>query len=309
MTCRWLVLLLGLLVASAARAEDSVPAPLAAQFLLLDIARAGETLVAVGDHGHILLSVDQGHTWRQQPVPTRALLTGVSFPDARHGWAVGHDGVILVTDDGGESWTRQDAGDDLETAFLDVCFTSPRRGFAVGAYGKFLETEDGGGTWTATAPMADELHYNSITAGSDGWLYLAGESGTLLVSPDDGRSWHKSELPYAGSLFGVLPLEQGRVIAYGLRGHILRSEDHGATWGETGPPALPVLIMGGARPAPDLIVLAGYGGNFFLSHDGGRVFSPWHPAGFETSVAAILTVDEYTVVAVGEGGATRITLP
>src|SRR5689334_16251355 len=58
-------------------------APLAATSLLLDLAKAGERYVAVGERGHVLLSDDNGATWRQaKSVPTRAMLTAVFFADA-----------------------------------------------------------------------------------------------------------------------------------------------------------------------------------------------------------------------------------
>ena len=78
--------------------------PRAAQSLLIDIARAGERLVAVGERGHVLYSDDSGQRWIQAPVPVSVMLTAVWFLDAQHGWAVGHDGMIIATDDGGASW-------------------------------------------------------------------------------------------------------------------------------------------------------------------------------------------------------------
>src|SRR4051812_45060652 len=153
-------------------AETSELAPLASSSLLTAVARAGDKLVAVGDHGHVLRSVDHGRTWTQSIAPTRALLTGVSFPDAQHGWAVGHDGVILATADAGVTWTRQDSGKDLESVYLDVLFQDATHGMAVGAYGKFMLTTDGGRTWSAARPVTDEVHYNRITASEDGSLYL-----------------------------------------------------------------------------------------------------------------------------------------
>ena len=41
---------------------------------------------------------------------TPATLLGVDFVDAERGWAVGDGGTILVTNDGGRSWTAQGAG-------------------------------------------------------------------------------------------------------------------------------------------------------------------------------------------------------
>lgn len=288
--------------------ETSEPAPLAPKSLLLAVARAGDQLVAVGDRGHVLRSADQGRSWRQTLAPTRALLTGLSFPDARHGWAVGHDGVILATADGGETWQRQDNGKDLETVYLDVYFRNATHGFAVGAYGKFMTTVDAGKTWTAAHPSEDEVHYNRITAAGDGTLYLAGEAGLLLVSRDDGQKWTKAEVPYDGSFFGALPLAEGRVVIYGLRGHILRSDDRGATWAEENNP-VELLIMGGTRLAAGPVVLAGQGGNFFVSRDAGLTFTHWKPADFGTGVAAVIDAGDGTLLAVGEAGAARLTLP
>jgi photosystem II stability/assembly factor-like uncharacterized protein len=288
--------------------ETSEPAPLAAQGLLLDIAKAGDQLIAVGEHGHVVVSRDDGHTWTQRSTPTRALLTSVSFPDARHGWVVGHDGVILVTADAGQTWQRQDDGKSVETVFLSVLFFNTSDGFAVGAYGKFLATSDGGKKWTAFKPVEGESHYNRISAAADGSLYLAGEAGTLLSSRDGGKHWQRLKVPYDGSLFGCLPLDQGRLIAYGLRGHILRSEDRGARW-QSDNSEVRVLIMAGLRLSNGTVILGGQGGNFFLSHDAGQNFSQWKPANFGTSVADFLETSDGILLTVGEAGAVRISLP
>lgn len=297
-----------LLVFPLCAEETSEPAPLAAKALLLDVAVAGDKLVAVGDHGYVVISRDQGKSWTQSPTPTRALLTSVSFPDATHGWAVGHDGVILFTQDGGQTWQRQDDGSPLDTVLLSVLFRDALHGFVIGAYGKFFSTEDGGKHWLPGKPSADEVHYNRISSGGDHALYLAGESGTALISSDTGKKWIRSEVPYDGSLFGILPLKNGSIVAYGLRGHILRSDDHGQTWAPLNSD-VKVLIMGGIQLKSGLIVLGGQGGNFFLSRDDGHSFTPWKPAGFDTSIADLVETPDGAILTVGEAGAVRLTLP
>ncbi|MCL4761358.1 MAG: glycosyl hydrolase, partial [Burkholderiales bacterium] len=147
----------GLLLALAAAAGHAVPAaapghesafraPLAAKAPLLSIARAGARLVAVGDFGVVVLSDDDGRSWRQaQAVATRQMLTSVAFVDAQRGYAVGHGGTVLATADGGETWTRlHDAG--VDDVLLSVWFGSAQRGLAVGAFGFALATADGGRT-------------------------------------------------------------------------------------------------------------------------------------------------------------------
>ena len=75
--------------------------------LMLDIARAGNRLVAAGEKGQVIFSDDCGAEWRQASVPVSVTITALQFVDSRLGWAVGHSGVVLATRDGGATWTRQ----------------------------------------------------------------------------------------------------------------------------------------------------------------------------------------------------------
>ncbi|ODV41971.1 hypothetical protein AWV79_31155 [Cupriavidus sp. UYMMa02A] len=79
----------------------------AASLVRLSVTLAGERLVSAGERGVILLSDDNGKTWRQAKVPVSAALTRVRFVDSRNGWAVGHGGVVLATRDAGETWQKQ----------------------------------------------------------------------------------------------------------------------------------------------------------------------------------------------------------
>jgi len=288
--------------------ETSEPAPLAAKSLLLDITRAGERVVTVGDRGHVLISADEGNTWQQSITPTRAMLTCVSFPDAEHGWAAGHDGVIIATTDGGKTWTRQDDGKDLDTVFLDILFLDAQHGFVVGAYGKFLETVDGGKTWTARKISEEDVHFNRLAHDGTAALYLAGEQGTILISHDLGKTWQRSPLDYEGSLFGVRPLTGGLLVAYGLRGRIFVSTDDGGSW-QPRDNDIKTLITCGARLREGVVVLAGQGGNFFISRDGCRSFHHWKPDDFGTSVADLAVARDGALITVGEAGAVRVTIP
>jgi photosystem II stability/assembly factor-like uncharacterized protein len=304
-----ILLLLGAVFFSpaASAAESSEPMPRAAQSMLLDLARAGERLVAVGDRGHVLLSDDEGRSWRQVVVPARAMLTGVAFGDATHGWAVGHDGVILATADAGATWTRQDSGDDLDTVWLDVFFRDARTGFAVGAYGRCQFTDDGGRTWRPAAAPPDELHLNHI-APTAATIYVAGEAGTLLAGTDVRSGWRQLDVGYDGSLHGVLPLGGSRLLAYGLRGRVFLSADAGETWSPRST-AVPVLIMAGLRLHSGLIVLAGLGGNFHLSHDDGATFTHWQPETYNGGISALLEAGDGALVVAGEKGVARLQPP
>ncbi|MEX5503709.1 YCF48-related protein, partial [Pseudomonas putida] len=89
-------------------AQPALRGPQALRAVLQDVARAGTRLVSVGERGVVLLSDDNGASWRQaKAVPVSVTLTAVQFVDARNGWTVGHAGVVLHSEDGGEHWTLQ----------------------------------------------------------------------------------------------------------------------------------------------------------------------------------------------------------
>lgn len=281
---------------AAAPAEAARIAPLAVKGLVLQAARAGQRLVAVGERGHVLLSDDQGAHWRQAAaVPTTTTLTALYFIDPLQGWAVGHGAVVLGTRDGGEHWSVLSGSGDGKQILFSVWFENAAHGFAVGPFGYAVETVDGGRSWLART-LADgddgERHLNQIIAPGAGVLLIAAEAGTVLRSADNGRSWGVIKTPYKGSLWGGLALADGGVIVYGMRGHVLRSADAGLTWsdGQAGEQS----FSGAAQWRDGSVVLAGQGGATAVSRDGARTFT--------ASISAQRS--GYSAVAEGAGGGT-----
>lgn len=281
--------------------------PLTPGGLLLDIINTGEHLVAVGDRGAVVVSND-GATWAQVQTPTRAPLTAVDFADARHGWAVGHDAVILHTADGGKTWELQNFEPELEMPLLDVLFLDDQRGFAVGAYGLFYRTADGGKSWEEVdSPIReDEWHFNSIVRLADGALFITGESGTLALSTDEGQTWEKIESPYESSLFGALPYGDKGVVIFGLRGNVFVSDDAAsAQWREvtTGTVA---SMFGGTVLEDGRKAMVGVNGNILLSANGLQDVQVLKSTAGTPLSAAIALGD--VLLTVGESGVQRIAL-
>lgn len=205
--------------------------------MLLDATRAGSRIVAVGEHGIVLLSDDDGHTYRQaRHVAASATLSSVCFTDARHGWAVGQWGVILATDDGGETWSQQRVDTSIDQPLFSVAFVNAQDGFAVGLWSLLLATHDGGRTWQRVAlpappggKQADRNLYRIFLDG-DGTLYIAAEQGTVLRSTDHGTNWTSLQTGTKASLWAGVATPDGRLFVGGLLGNLLESRDHGATW-------------------------------------------------------------------------------
>jgi photosystem II stability/assembly factor-like uncharacterized protein len=300
-------------------------APLASSSLLLDLAVAGDRLVAVGERGHVLLSDDQGTSWRQaKSVPTRVMLTAVFFVDSQYGWAVGHDETILNTADGGENWTRSHFAPEAQQPLLDLWFANRVSGIAVGAYGAYFTTNDGGRHWasakfappraparhdgeSATAEGEGDLppdyHLNRIV-GVGNRLYVAAEGGQLYRSDDRGASWRVLPSPYEGSFFGLVPIRGEGLLAFGLRGHLFRSADAGETWHALESHTTAMLTDGVA--VNDLrVVIGGLAGVLLVSGDAGETFRLTQQDD-RKGLSALLPGPAGTVIVAGEGGVRAI---
>ena len=308
--------LLGASLVSAAltlAAKDILPAsgPLGKttmqRLLLTDGARNGNRVVAVGDRGYIVYSEDNGATWSRAKSPPAPLLTAIEFADAKSGWAVGHDSVILATTDGGETWTQQFSAPSEQRPLLDVHFLNKDAGFAVGAYGAFYETVDGGKTWAPRKVIGDDKHLNAIVKTGEGKLLILGETGTILVSSDSGKTWTPSVSPYKGSFFGGLTADDGSIVAFGLRGRLYRSADGGKTWKQIDNASVATL-MGGTKMPDGALVIAGCAGTVLVSRDNGQSFVPL-PAGTTKAFAKPLLGAPNAVLLLGESGARDVPMP
>ena len=302
-----MVVAVGLLAprASAEPVPDdwSEPAPLAPQSLLLDAVMSGERVVTVGERGHILVSSDEGANWQQALVPTRSILTAVTVAGDGHLWAVGHDAVIVHSNDGGVTWTRRHFDPDANAPLLDVWFENEQHGLAIGAYGLFLETRDGGNTWSRQEFDEEESHWNAIAQSADGTLFVAAEFGAVFRSVDKGRSWDCLTTPYEGSFFGALGLADGGVLVFGLRGNVYRTDDDGETWNAI-PTGTTASLTHGLQRADGTVILVGLSGTVLIGADNAGRFTQVARAD-RRGISAFVEVNPRCFLMFGEGGVRR----
>ncbi len=311
------------------------------QSFLLGAAHAGSRLVAVGESGLVILSDSDGKTWRQAEVPTSVMLTDVGFANERAGWAIGHLGVVLRTEDGGETWTRQldgiaaanlvleavrarvaQADDDSsqmalrqaeylvedgpDKPFLAVRVESPERALILGAYGYALRTEDGGRTWATVANSFDNpmgLHYYDIACAGRTSLVVGEQGMALRARPDGG--YEQIQQPYEGSLFGVEAPDGDSFVAFGLRGNVVHSADQGDNWTEVDS-GVSASIQAGTVLRDGAVLLAAENGQMITSRDGGRHFKLLQQRA--QPAADILQISDSNVLVVGPRGAQVVDL-
>jgi photosystem II stability/assembly factor-like uncharacterized protein len=265
----------------------------AAQATLLGAAWANERVIAVGDHGMVLLSDDQGKSFRQaSSVPLSSTLNGVSFVDAKQGWAVGHWGAILATSDGGDSWQVQRLSSEEDRPLFAVHFFNAQQGVAVGLWSLVLTTEDGGKTWheqTLEAPPGSsraDLNLMGLFADAHGALYATAERGQVLRSEDRGKSWRYLDTGYEGTLWSGVVLGDGSLLVGGQRGTLLHGSADGTNWRrvalESKSSVTSVVVSG-----PQVLVV-GLDGLMVRSSDGGQSFQEQQSADGVSLTAALL---------------------
>ncbi|WGL18322.1 YCF48-related protein [Microbulbifer bruguierae] len=190
----------------------------------------------------------------------------------------------------------EDSQAELESGpnkpLLDIVVAGGNRLYAIGAYGTLLRSDDGGDSWqlrSASLDNPDRFHLSAITRSDDGSLYIVGESGLGFVSRDGGDSWETMDLPYDGSLFGIVSQAgSGNLVAFGLQGHVLVSRDGGNSWQhhkvEAG-----ASLLGGTIDDSGRVVLVGHGGLIasFAIAEPAVISVRKHPSGAAFSAVAV----------------------
>lgn len=303
--------------------------------LPLAITQAGNRLVTVGSNGAIRLSDDDGRVWRPaQSVPVSVTLTDVAFIDDRRGWAIGHGGVLLLTQDGGEHWQRRLTGIDAaqlavteaqnaspqarhiaqglvqdgpDKPFLCLRFTDAQTGWALGAYGLALLTRDGGQSWQSVMtrlPNAGGKHLYGLTPLASG-LLIVGEQGSVFHQPTGATGFTAIDTPYEGTFFGALPLADGGALAFGLRGNIWRSTPDLADWQKI-TTTDDITITAGLRLSDGALLLGNEAGQLRRSLDDGRSFTRL-AASLPAGLTGLWQSRSGAVIATGAGGVQRLT--
>ena len=244
--------------------------------VLFDLVRFDSKLVAVGERGLVMQSADEGKSWTGALSPTNRTLNSIVYLGNKTAVAAGHGGTLMRTEDDGASWKPVKIEGIGKDSILGIASLSDGRVIAYGAFGMYLESTDKGVTWVRKPIIKDgfERHISMIREISPGKLFLVGESGTLAISPDMGKTWKELKSPYEGegSFFGVLRMTDGALLIYGMRGHIYRSTDEGSTWTQIEVPTV-LSFNGGSMSADGKVVLAGNGGLIATSSDAGKSFA------------------------------------
>jgi photosystem II stability/assembly factor-like uncharacterized protein len=136
------------------------------------------------------------------------------------GTAVGDSGLILRTEDGGDTWIRQFT--DQKTNLNDLYFLDTIRGWIVGDDGTILQTLDAGQHWERqdiSTITSDDLYSIEGTKRSN---KVAGQSGAYLISTNEpnGAFWSRGSTLFH-TYRGIYTLSSRSAMLIGDAGTIL----------------------------------------------------------------------------------------
>lgn len=249
--------------------------PLAGVFVA--VASAGSRLVAVGEHGRILLSDDDGRSWRQVETPTSVTLTDVVFATKEDGWAVGQMGIVLHSLDGGLHWLKTFDGLQANTKLVSAAAAD-------------LQNATAGTKDLATANLqaaqqflsgGPDVPFLNILALSPENLVLAGGYGMAFTSRDGGATWQSifDEIPNPNGLhiYALLQADAGGqkgIFFIGEQGFLVRGDiTNNATLAMNFTALNPPFqgsFFGGLETPGHALLLYGLQGTILRSTDGGK---------------------------------------
>lgn len=180
--------------------------------------------------------------WRKQRSGTMAWLHSVYFLDAEKGWAVGGNGALLSTVDGGMTWRMMPR--PTEDALRDVYFADAKNGWLVCERAVYqlttqddprtylMSTTDGGESWKRVDVIGVDAGARLVRVlfAPDGRGWAFGEAGIFYSTRDKGETWLRQRVPTRHLLLGGAFLDSGRGWLVGAGATILQTADGGETW-------------------------------------------------------------------------------
>lgn len=230
------------------------------------VARKGTSIVAVGNQGVIVRSLDNGDTWKRVVLPGWPALIDVQACPNGNFVALAFAPTVFVSTDAGATWversiptsespqamtcapdnriwvvgafttrwTSADAGktwvettNDEDALLTTIQFFDQRNGVITGEFGTVMKTEDGGENWETMPPLVDEFYPQAAFFSDPQTGWISGLGGVILHTRDGGLTWTEQETETVVPLYG---LEQvgDTLYAVGGEGTLLRLD--GARW-------------------------------------------------------------------------------
>lgn len=214
-------------------------------------------------------------------------------------FAVGDYGEMLVSRDGGITWSGSDING---TGFLSVCEFGDHKVFATGRSGSVLLSIDGGHSWLASGPRTTSGLFSCYSDGEA--IYTGGENGVMFRSDDMGKSWTPLPSPNPHTTVRTITYssKDGFLVLGTESGEIFTGDRMGSHWDKVWSGSSGAVNSIAHDTDSNVFVAVGANGLIIRSQDGGR---SWNAVAtpFTRSLVTVTHVDAAgSFVAVGGYG-------
>lgn len=214
------------------------------QDVFVDYLESGKRKFLVGKNGHLIFSRDNGQTWSVRTFAKEengwlqnATLNRIYFFSESRGVLIGNKGLILKTNDAGESW-EPDYQTTVTNNLNDITSLGSGRYAIVGDRFTSLISTDSGQTWESWAALADPNSQKprNITSISSfrQTILVTGESGLLMLSRDSGENWTAFQMRKNYDFSTSAILDETHMLVAGNSGRVrvskVNSEDNAVHW-------------------------------------------------------------------------------
>lgn len=272
---------------------------------LNDVAFLDASTALAASSNTLLRTTDGGTSWAvvARAAPLDTAFVSVRYASPMVAVAVGGNGVIVRSIDGGLTWNAVSSGTTQHLRALR--FASATVGVAVGQ-NRILRTTDGGATWTTASSAVDD--WQDLTVSGNTFVAIGGVNGIagrFARSDDGGATWTAGNLGTTAAFFGVAFVPgSSTVIAVGASGSMRRSLDSGATWAAAASGSTAFLRSIAFADANTGLV--GGVGTILRTTNGGANWASVPPATTQ-SLAVIAWRDATRAIALGESGVQRVS--
>ena len=167
-------------------------------------------------------------SWQALTTGITSELRAVHFPTDMDGWAVGANGVIIKTSNGGTTWSAPQTTNTTQVLH-SVHFISGSTGWAVGARGTILKTTNGGTSWASqTSGTTTDLFDVWFNDANNGWI--AGACGLILRTTNGGTLWTQVSSAQSYNIKQIKVLTNTKGIAATTGTTQLYTTNSGAAW-------------------------------------------------------------------------------
>jgi photosystem II stability/assembly factor-like uncharacterized protein len=189
-------------------------------------------ILLLGLMSYPLLAQQSGWTW-QNPLPQGNPLKDLCFVDSLHGWAVGYNGTVMRTVNGGTDWKVLST--NFKSFIGKVCFLDQDKGWLMSYYDNIIyHTIDGGLQWDSIACLHSSpqrrvfLDFLFI----DDTLGFACGTSKIARTNNGGHSWEFLSTSVYQDFQSITFTNSSVGWAAGTGPYIIKTTDGGMSWNE-----------------------------------------------------------------------------